>query len=318
MDAWGLMLQGRDDEVFVPYWSDMPDIDFDPLAKLGRQPTEPYKLLPRMMSSVGMGIWALGHISEFLGKQETRVVRVPKEFLDRLVKTTRAKLRESSLTNDAEPFLSESDVLCAWWTKVATSSHLPRTSRSYEQTLVLNNAYSPRKPLGGESGLLPTSSSCLRTADKPYLSNAVGFINVVGSVADELNNPVSRLAAQIRSAIRELGTRSQAETAPAMTRSNRLKLPPFFGDTTMHMVTYSNWTKAGLFEIDISGAVINSEAGRKELRGMPVYIQNNQSGFVLPNGFVIPGKDSGGNYWLSGYMDNGLWAKMEIYMRTGS
>jgi hypothetical protein len=74
------------------------------------------------------------------------------------------------------------------------------------------------------------------------------------------------------------------------------------------MITFSNWTKANLFGVDFSAAVVHSSGDRP---GRPVYIQNNQLGLTLPNGFPIIGKDSEGNYWLSGYMNVGCWARIE-------
>jgi hypothetical protein len=34
-------------------------------------------------------------------------------------------------------------------------------------------------------------------------------------------------------------------------------------------------------------------------------------GVTVPNGFPIMGKDLEGNYWLSGYMQNSTWVKIE-------
>jgi len=47
--------------------------------------------------------------------------------------------------------------------------------------------------------------------------------------------------------------------------------------------------------------------GRSMNIGRPKYIQNNQFGLTLPNGFPIIGKDNAGNYWLSGYINKGHW-----------
>ncbi|KAK2729386.1 lysR family regulatory protein [Colletotrichum kahawae] len=239
LDAWVLMLQGRDDEIPSPYGGDAPGVDFDPLAKLGCQPTEPYKLGSQLMSSLSLGAWAIGNLFEFVGKQETRVVRVPKLFLDKLVNDAASELQDGSSTFDITPFLSEGDVLCAWWTKIATA-HLPGDASTRRRTLVLNNAYSLRKALDSNR------------MDAPYLSNAVGFINVVGTMADVFDKPVGYLASRIRTAIKELGTTPQVEAAAALVRSSKMKLPPFFGDSSMHMITYSNWTKTNLFSIDFS------------------------------------------------------------------
>jgi hypothetical protein len=78
----------------------------------------------------------------------------------------------------------------------------------------------------------------------------------------------------------------------------------------MHTITYSNRSKARLFETDFSAAVAKYGMG-SERPSMPSYIQNNQFGLVLPNGFPIIGKDADGNYWLSRYMNKGHWGKIE-------
>lgn len=77
----------------------------------------------------------------------------------------------------------------------------------------------------------------------------------------------------------------------------------------MHMITYSNWSKATCLETDFSVAVVKSGNGC----GRPVYIQNNQFGLILPKAkaFLIVGKDNEGNYWVSGYLKKGHWEKIE-------
>ncbi|KAE9571852.1 hypothetical protein CGMCC3_g11977 [Colletotrichum fructicola] len=292
LDAWVLMLQGRDGEIASPYGGDAPGVDFDPLAKFGCHSTEPYKLRSQLMSSLSLGAWAIGNLLEFL------------------VNDSMSELQDGPNPSDATSFLSEGDVLCAWWTKIATA-HLPENASARRRTLVLNNAYSLRKALGGDTGPLPLKSTDSNKMDAPYLSNAVGFINVVGTMADVFDKPVGYMASRIRNAIKELGTTPQVEAAAALVRSTKMKLPPFFGDKSMHMITYSNWTKTDLFNVDFSSVVKTKDSGNKQRRGRPVYIQNNQAGFGLPNAFVIIGRDLDGNYWLSGYMSQGLWAKTE-------
>ena len=131
------------------------------------------------------------------------------------------------------------------------------------------------------------------------------------SVKEITGNPISYTASAIRGAINELGTREQVESFQAMVRNNSAKLPPFFGDRNMHMVTLSNWTKAKLFDVDFSPAMIGENTDETVEKGKPRYIQNTQNGLILPNGFPIIGKDSGGNYWLSGHMKKGHWARIE-------
>lgn len=288
LDAWTLMLQGRPNEIASPQGAYV-----DPLADLGKNPTEPHKLASERLSMFGLAQYGVSNILDFFRSQENRMVCVPGPFV--------AKLREEALADiQSNPemcsFLSEGDVLCAWWTRLATPDLSSKT------TVVLNNAYSLRKPLAKD--LLPINNG-------PYVSNAIGFLNVLLTAQEIFDRPLSHVASAIRYSIEELGTREQVEAFAAMWRESSGKLPPFFGNRGMHMITFSNWSKAGLFETDFSAAVVTpgKEFGKKP--GRPSYIQNNQFGLILPNGFPIIGKDNDGNYWLSGYMNKGHWGKIE-------
>ncbi|KAL7814937.1 hypothetical protein V8C44DRAFT_324877 [Trichoderma aethiopicum] len=288
LDAWTLMLQGREDEIISPHGGDS-----DPLANLGKYPTEPHKLAFWRLSMVGLAQYGLNNVLDLFRAQENRMVCVPGTFIDKLREEAIGDLVAQGAENT---FLTEGDVLCAWWTKVATS-HLPSNS---QRMVVINNAYSLRKCL--ETDLLPKGST--------YVSNGTGFINVLLPVHHIFEKPLSYIAAATRSAIQELGTRSQVEAFFSLWRGSSGRIPPFFGNGNMHMITLSNWGKAKLFDLDFSAAVVQpcKEGGRS---GSPIYIQNNQCGLVLPNGFPIIGKDKEGNFWLSGYMNKGLWGRIE-------
>ncbi|KAF4625251.1 hypothetical protein G7Y89_g12920 [Cudoniella acicularis] len=280
LDAWTLMLEGRPGDIQSSHGAEDVDPHFDPLAGLGKNPTESHKLTGQRMSLFGLAQYGVT-IGDLL--------------------SAAAGSHDGTEAIQDDPFLSEGDVLCAWWTRLAIS-HLPRDSH---RTVVLNNAYSLRAPLAAD--LLPTGSV--------YVSNAIGFLNVLLPACEIFNKPLSHIASSIRHAIKDLGTRAQVEAFAGMWRESQGRLPPFFGDRSMHMITFSNWSKARLFETDFSAAVVtpkdreDRERGRKP--GTPSYIQNNQFGLVLPNGFPIIGKDVQGNYWLSGYMNKGHWAKIE-------
>ncbi|KAF2179167.1 hypothetical protein K469DRAFT_741698 [Zopfia rhizophila CBS 207.26] len=290
LDAWSLIIQGREDEVRAPHGA-----EFDPFTKLGTNPTEEFKLAPRRMGTFELVGYGLGQVLDFIRKQENRMVCVPPSFLEKLRESAIADLAGAQENNNGEkPFLTEGDVLCAWWTRLAIT-HLPRDS---SRTVVLSNAYCLRKVL--RQDLIPEGA--------PYVSNAIGFINVLLPVKDIVKKPLSYVAKSIRTAIAELGTRPQVETFFAMVRESQAKLPPFFGHRNMHMITYSNWTRVNLFEVDFSAAVVGGAPGEKVAK--PRYIQNNQFGLILPNGFPIIGKDNDGNYWLSGYMNKAHWAKI--------
>lgn len=290
LDAWCQMLNGKDDEVKTPHGTDT-----DPLTALGTAPTEPHGLATQQMGIFGLVGYGLGSAMEFFRKQENRIVCVPRSFVDQLHRDAIDELTSAQSESTApQPFLTEGDVLCAWWTRIAVL-HLPPTSA---RTVVLNNAYDVRKPL--QRDLIPEGAA--------YVSNAIGFINVLLSVKDIMEKPLSYVAQSIRSAITQLGTRNQIESFFALIRQSSGKLPPFFGDKNMHMITFSNWTKANLFHLDFSSALVDGSTAKI---AKPRYIQNNQFGLILPNGFPIIGKDIQGNFWLSGYMNKSHWADIE-------
>jgi hypothetical protein len=72
LDAWTLILQGREEEVRVPV-----GVDIDPLEQLGRDPTERHKLEEQRMGIWGMLSWGLGQLPHLWRKQETRMVCIP-------------------------------------------------------------------------------------------------------------------------------------------------------------------------------------------------------------------------------------------------
>jgi hypothetical protein len=299
--AWSLIVQGREGEVKIPHGADR-----DPFDKLGKRPGELHKLTAHRMGIFGMLGYGLGQVLNLLWKkQETRMVCIPSSFLTKLRQEAVDKLAASQEVGKEMPFLSEGDVLCAWWTRLATA-HLPSSS---DQTIVLSNAYDIRKVLAPD--LIPE--------DKTYVSNAICLLPVLLSLGDIRDRPLCYTAFQIRKAIQELGTKEQVEAFHAMVREGSAKLPPFFGDRTMHMITYSNWTKADLFEVvDFSPAIMHSADGsgvrKNEKMTKPVYIQTNPFGLTLPNAFPIIGKDRDGNYWLSGYLNAGQWAEIEMLL----
>ncbi|KAM0444459.1 hypothetical protein ACHAO4_010154 [Trichoderma viride] len=287
LNAWTLILQGRDDEVVPPQGD-----GGDPLADLGKNPTEPYGLSNRRLSMFSLAKYGIRNIGDFFRTQENRMVCIPGSFIASL----RAKaMEELASAGVDQPFLTEGDVLCALWTRVAIS-HLPNNS---QKLVVLNNAYSLRTAL--EADLLPKGA--------PYASNAIGFIHVFSNAQEIFKKPLCYAAFPIRSGIQQLGTRAQVEAFASLWRESSVKLPPLFGSSRIHMITYSNWSKARLYELNFSAATVKPGEGNKK-PGFPTYIQNNQFGLVLPNAFPIIGKDNEGNFWLSGYMNKGQWEKI--------
>ncbi|KAL1606201.1 hypothetical protein SLS60_003602 [Paraconiothyrium brasiliense] len=290
LDAWCLMLNGKVGKVRTPH-----GVDTDPLATLGMTPVAEHKLAPRQLGMLGLIGYGLGQAMELFRTQESRMVCVPQQTVEKVRKEVMADLGSPSSGHAVlSPFLSDGDILCAWWTRIVLSQLSPYPT----QTVVLNHAYDIRRSL--QEDLIPEGA--------PYISDAVCFIPVILTAKDILEKPLSYTALAIRNAITELGTREQVEAFFSLWRRNPGKLLPILGDRNMRMITFSNWTKANLYELDFSAAIAK---GYDTKVAKPRYIQNTQSGLTLPNAFPIMGKDGQGNYWLSGYMNKAHWAAIE-------
>ncbi|KAJ5642420.1 hypothetical protein N7490_006420 [Penicillium lividum] len=118
-------------------------------------------------------------------------------------------------------------------------------------------------------------------------------------ISSEHPHPLSWLAQQIRRAINVQGTPSQHEAYYAAVRTGGHGLPiAIFGDGGMAQVGFSNWSKAGLFDLDFSPAI-------KEPKGDNAPCDD----------FFIFGKDQKGNYLASAYKLKGQWEKFQEQMK---
>ena len=142
--------------------------------------------------------------------------------------------------------------------------------------------------------MLPASSA--------YLANAVTYVPAFMLAKDVLTRPLGYVAAVLRKALAELGTREQVEARLALDRNSQVAGGTgLFGDTWMHMVVCTIWTKGNFYNVDFSAAVVKDgrHLGGQKV-GRPSYIQLHAfaKGFSLISGFSITGKDADGNYWL--------------------
>lgn len=142
----------------------------------------------------------------------------------------------------------------------------------------------------------------------------LGFPTVVLTAQDILNKPLSWLALQLRDAINRQGTREQVEAYAGLQREfvASMRGPLFFGDTGTYNSIFSKWRKAGLFDFDFAVAATHPRLNEGPLQAS--YIQC-PSDPVFADGWPISGKDKSGNYWISGFREKGLWAKVEVELR---
>ncbi|KAL2207008.1 hypothetical protein CC79DRAFT_1335235 [Sarocladium strictum] len=290
MDGWIKIMQGRQSEIPEPIGS-----DDDPLVDFGKHATDDHLLADRRVSNLGMAGYALRNISGLAGPKEIRMVCLPAAFWQKIVADVREDLKNEAADGEV-PFVTEGDVITAWWTRMCCS-HMRKDSST---TVAAQNAMSLRRVL--KDDLLPQN--------KPFISMALGFPTVILPAKDILTKPLSWLALQFRHAIRDQGTRAQVESYAALQRefSPTLRMPVFFGDTGMYNLFFSNWQRAGLFNFDFSAAAKVPNSDGKAVR--PSYIHCVQDP-AFPEGWPISGKDEHGNYWISGFREKGLWAKVD-------
>jgi hypothetical protein len=127
LDAWTLMLQGREDEIPVPQ-----GLDGDPLRELGKHPTEAHALTSHLVSMPGRIIYGFKNILDMVfRKKENRMVCIPGAFIKMLRAEALQELAAEAMSwggrEEEKPFISDGDVLVAWWTRLAIS-HLPQRS----------------------------------------------------------------------------------------------------------------------------------------------------------------------------------------------
>lgn len=293
LHSWTLVLQHPDIMIPPPH-----GIESNPLAKLGRNPTEPYKWLDRQMSN-----WQkLKYISRrlpgyLLHSCVNRVVCVPSSFI--------ASLREEALKdipniqNATTPFVSENDVLFTWWARVVFSR-----TRNLNQTLNLITTASRRVPLSKD--LLPPGSL--------YLSNAIGFLQTVLTRKDLLEEPIGYTAYRIRQTIQGDHTREQIEAQEALSVNSILGFPTWLGDSSMEVLLSTSMAKGDVYGLDFSGAARNDQPSEPNSAIKPSYIQvffaDGLYQLIAPV-CVFLGKDAGGNYWISGSLRKPVWDHVE-------
>ncbi|KAH8655886.1 hypothetical protein BX600DRAFT_526359 [Xylariales sp. PMI_506] len=286
LDSWVLMLQGRDKEI-----PSLHGFDRDPLAELGKHPTEPYQVESSQLSTISTASYVLRNgYNILMGERESRTVCIPKLFLERIRHQAVEELRKAGAVNQ---FLTDNDIITAWWSRLAVC-HLVS-----DKPITIMMAMSGRRAL--ERDLLPP--------DRLYVSNCLSFMNLT-KTKEDLDRSLGYLAKDIRLGINEQGTREQIEAYEALVRANAWPLGPLpvlFGEAGMHHIGYSNWTKSDVYGTDFSAAVIN----KRHTPIYPSFISQVQTGLSYPEGFIITGQDSKGNYWLEGYRLAGLWDKIQ-------
>ncbi|KAJ7930489.1 hypothetical protein B0H13DRAFT_1595168 [Mycena leptocephala] len=201
-------------------------------------------------------------------KEENKVVRVPKAFLEGRKREIMGELKAEG----SEEWVGSSDVLMAWWFKTSYTHRTDATPLHIHLPVNLRDmSIFPGADGTNELAPIPT----------PYINNAVVSIAIPPLPANTLRNMSLRhLALHIRRAINEYkdnldGIGADVRSLCAHPFSMILPCPPG-ADYSIQ----TNWRKGRFGELDFSGASVK-EAGLK-LRTRVRYVTTIGSGTRIP------------------------------------
>lgn len=300
-DAWTLVLSGQEHRV-IP----LHGFDSDPLATLGSSPVslEQSLLAKHQLTTPQFILFAVRFLWELacFPKDELRTVCLPASYLHNMKQTA---LQELLADEESKRFVSDGDIICAWFTRLATK-HL---SRSSSRTVVITNVLGLRTILSND--LLPKGTA--------YVSNATSMVQALVPASQVFQKPLSFTASKVRQSIQEQGTRNQVEAFSAFQRkaaAEKKRTPALFGDATSQLIVFTNWAKGKFYEVDFSSAVVNTGKPldkRTNPVGRPSHVQVIGRHTAMPDRYTVTilGKDAGGNYWLTGRLRPSTWQKIE-------
>ena len=299
LQAWSKIVNDNPSQVGTPH-----DADEDPLARLGLHRTEPYVLEGMRLTGFPWIVFAIRTLYNAIFKTyRARVLRLPSAFLQEMRQQVASELSssEGGDINDTRPFLSDDNLITAWWARLHTV-----TRKDPRGTVNIFSSLGIRKAL--QDDLLPSY--------KPYLSNAFQWYTVLVPTQEVITSGLGHLASLLRKRITESRTRQQVEAYSALVREKEGTLTmPIFGDATMTVLMGTNWCHGKLFDLDLTGAVIKDAStgvGAPSARpGFPSYVQYTSNCNVRLDYLVTVGRDHDGNYWLNAGTDEAHWKRIE-------
>ncbi|PLB41188.1 uncharacterized protein BDW47DRAFT_65095 [Aspergillus candidus] len=286
--AWTSVLQGREAEVppFVPF-------DKDPLGAVGKD-TSPagYVNFQRLVTGLGLLLFGLRYLFELLWfrKEEEHSIRLPGHCVDQMRDAARQQLAADASSQGAdEPFISEPDVVAAWWLKTIVTALDPAPSRP---VMVMSpfNAW----------GIFNESFK----GGKGFIGNAFFNSYTVHPTSQILaDDNIAHLASQNRQALEQHRTKDQVEAMTAIQRKSIMGIPPLVGGSDLVFLTHTNQHKARYFETDFSAAVVATGTPlgeRPHAIGRPSYVNDIEHCCWYPTRNVcrVVGKDAAGDWWL--------------------
>lgn len=302
--GWTAVLRGREDEI-----PPITDASEDPLATLHQMtPSSKYVLADRVLKGWAFIVFVFQYIFELVWwrKDEGRIIYVPATYLKDLRDTALDELNTSPSQVAKSSFISESDVLLAWWARLLIKALNP----SPNKPITILNVFDIRGVLA-EMGLLPS-------ADTALIANATWPTLTLVTAGEIVSKPTSFLASRIRHAIDTHRTVEQVQAIAATQRESGEKAgqPAIFGDLGTFLLPCSNWHKGKLFRMDFSPAIIAQNLSRSERASPPgrpflIFVTGKFVGFSPRYSLAVMGKDAADNWWMVNVLRTSLWSAIK-------
>ncbi|OLN96093.1 hypothetical protein CCHL11_03210 [Colletotrichum chlorophyti] len=335
--AWSQVLAGR--EVEVPQLCGARKDILDDVGVDTDPEKEPYVLDSRQLKGFGKFRFSVRFLWDMFRRPEieSKILCLPGPFVASLRARAMADLHamdEKGLGTEEAPFVSEGDVLTAWWTRLVC------LSRGGKRPVTVLNAVDITGRL--KSVFAP---------GKQYVQNfALGTWTLLNA-SEVVKTPLGYVARCFRYDIQTQTTPSQVMAFMRRLRSGgRCKDQPLYGEPNSLLIIFTNWARCKFFEcIDFSPAVIPrvpqppvvgagagpaaadgdaiaSSTGEKpaataniaEVLGRPPpgklsyhHSLARTRSVLSRNVFTILGKDLQGNYWISALAHPECWSNLE-------
>ncbi|KAJ5171036.1 uncharacterized protein N7500_003819 [Penicillium coprophilum] len=271
-------------------------------------PRQSYSNIGRLLSGFSLMMFGIRYMFEILWslKLEEHPIRLPGRCVDRMrekvlqdLAIATLKGAEKPLVSGGDTFVSEGDVVVAWWVRTMIKALKPAPDRTI---MVMNvfNVWSlfPEWFPHGAAGLIGNSFFYSYT------------LLVASKVLQDIN--LKYVAFTNRKALMEHRTKEQVEAMTAIQRGNFMRAAPVVGDSKLLFMAATNHHKARYFETDWSAAVISPGvplSGRPHALGRPSYINDIEycHGYPSRNIVRIIGKDAVGDWHLLFKARAGAW-----------
>ncbi|KAL3439812.1 hypothetical protein BJX65DRAFT_315383 [Aspergillus insuetus] len=330
--SWLAVLHGRDADVLP-----LTSFSYSPIDAMATgTPADRYIWHSHLVRWPGLLFVIIKALWEALWGKEERLICVPGRFLDSMredalkdlaVSTTpfnpspspsvddnaklKDKVQDKAVNQNLSTFVSHSDVLVAWFTRIAVSA----SHQSGTTPLVISNSFDIR----------PVCS----LSNAAYLMNSICAAYTMLPIATAISKPVSYLAARLRMSLQV--ERTPEQIAARCAWAKKAGLTAAIGSPNMLHFILTNWNKGGYFHLDFAPAVVPqcrrrgdgvppcSSDGHLD-RGIPCTPSGVFSigpfSQMVPNCGAILGRDCQNNWWMQWILPKSVWPEIERHLQA--